>query len=190
MIRPRVCMIDPCRESQQLLRKVLGKYCDLNFQDDGLQLADVIEVFQPDLIILELDLPRLNGFELLYVLQEDHASRDIPAMIFSTLADVESQKQAYRLGAMNFQPKPCKPSQLFKAAALFMRLAGDEEPQRRYSMEEVECILADRAKNLEIHPMFNKVLTAHQTRDKIAHSHYGRVVRASVTSSHPRSVLK
>ena len=187
MFRPRVCMVDPFEASQALVRKVLGKYCDLIFLDDALRLMDVLEVFQPDLIILELELPSLSGFELIHMVQQEEAFRHIPIMVFSGQTDLESQKQAYRLGALNFQTKPCRPSQVFKSAALFMRLASGEEPKRRYTMQEVERVLGERQSDPPAHPLLNQALTAHQTMPRGESRHYEHVVLATVAASRPRN---
>jgi len=180
-------MVDPSEASQVLVRKVLGKYCDLIFLDDALRFMHVLEVFQPDLIIMELELPSLSGFELIHMVQQEKALRHIPIMVFSGHTDLECQKQAYRLGAMNFLSKPCRPSRVFKAAALFMRLASGEEPQRRYSMQEVERVLAERQGDPMAHPLLNQALTAHQTMTRGGTRRYEHVVLATVASSRPRN---
>jgi len=185
MIRPRVCVMDPDEHTRQLAGKTLGKHCDLLFTSPR-ALIDALEIFEPDLLITELDLPELSGFDLISIVQSDEHFRRIPIMVYSAVADLDSQKLAYRLGAMHFQVKPCRPSQFFKAAALFMRLASGEHPVRSHTVEEAERLIAERARAGEIHPLLSHVLAVRHHGEEAA-GHFERAVRASVARSHPKS---
>lgn len=153
MERPRVLHIDHDRDCQALVQKVLAKHCDLIFLEDPFQSFDAAEIFEPDLVIAELDLPCLDGFEVISLFQEDSHLKNIPVMIFSSRRDVESQKLAYRLGAMHFQAKPCRPSQLFKGAAMFARLASGERPPKTHPIDKVLYRLDERASAHRLHPI-------------------------------------
>jgi CheY-like chemotaxis protein len=158
MDRPRVLVVDPDAESQVLIRRVLGRHCDLVFQNDPLHLFDALEVFEPDLIILELELPRLSGFELINLIQGEPAFKSIPIMVFSVRHELEDQKLAYRLGASHFQAKPARPSQLFKGAAMFVRLMSRPRLPKQCPMEEVPRRLVERQAQHRIHPLLDQVM--------------------------------
>lgn len=61
---------------------------------------------RPDLILLDLSLPRLNGHEVLRVIKKDKVLRTIPVVIFTTLDTDESQQLAYELCANSYVVKP------------------------------------------------------------------------------------
>jgi len=159
MDRPRVLIVDPESESQALIRKVLGRHCDLLFQPDPLFLFDALEVFEPDLIILELDLPHLSGFELINLIQGEPVGVGLPIMIYSSRHGVEDQKLAYRLGASHFQSKPAKPSQLFKGAAMFVRLMSRPRLPKQWPIDEVRRRLEGRREEHRVHPLLEHAMS-------------------------------
>lgn len=189
MDRPRVLVIDPHPETESLIRKVLEKLCDLLFRTDPLTVFDTLELFEPDLIIFDLELPYLSGFELLSLIKSEPAFAFIPVMVFSATHDVESQKLAYRLGALHFQTKPCRPSQLFKGACMFARIACDQRicdhrPAKRLPPEQVRQALEERAGRTPTHPLLAAALAAHERRQN-GEPRAERSILASVVSRHP-----
>ncbi len=61
---------------------------------------------KPDLILLDLMLPKLSGFEVCKMLKTDNATWRIPVVIMSTLTDPESRERVVAAGADYFIPKP------------------------------------------------------------------------------------
>jgi CheY-like chemotaxis protein len=61
---------------------------------------------RPDMILLDLSLPRLNGHEVLRVIKSDKSLRTIPVIIFTTLDTDEGQQLAYELCANSYVVKP------------------------------------------------------------------------------------
>ena len=60
----------------------------------------------PDLIFLDLNMPRRNGLQLLQWLNRHSEFKDIPVVMLSTCAHPEDISKAYELGALSFLPKP------------------------------------------------------------------------------------
>lgn len=69
---------------------------------DGQSGLDLIKEKKPQLVLLDLMLPKLNGFEVLRKLKEDAATKDLPVIILSNLSQEEDKKKAMDLGAVNF----------------------------------------------------------------------------------------
>jgi two-component system response regulator len=64
------------------------------------------DAFRPDLIVLDLNLPRMDGFTLLSTVKSDPAFRAIPVVILSTSRAAKDLTQAYHLGATYYFVKP------------------------------------------------------------------------------------
>jgi CheY-like chemotaxis protein len=67
----------------------------------------------PDLVILDLDLPRLTGHEVLAAMQADQSMRRIPVAVLSASSAAHDVEKAYDLGADHFLTKPVEIDQLF-----------------------------------------------------------------------------
>lgn len=73
---------------------------------DGVQGVATAKREKPDLILLDLMLPRISGFEVCKLLKTDNATWRIPIVIMSTLTDPESRIRAQEAGADYFIGKP------------------------------------------------------------------------------------
>ncbi len=73
---------------------------------DGVQGVAAARREKPDLILLDLMLPRISGFEVCKILKTDRGTWRIPIVIMSTLTDEESRIRAQEAGADHFIAKP------------------------------------------------------------------------------------
>jgi CheY-like chemotaxis protein len=79
---------------------------------------------RPDLIILDLMMPEVSGFEVLKKLKEDAETRDIPVIICSVRHFQEDMELAYNLGAVRYITKPFEPNSLLQAIDEVLAGAG------------------------------------------------------------------
>jgi two-component system cell cycle response regulator len=92
--------------------------------DEGLALA---KKAQPDLILLDVDLPDHSGLDLCRRLKEDPATASIPVIFLTGSSDVETKVHGFDLGAVDYVTKPFHPAELRARvrAALRMKRAQD-----------------------------------------------------------------
>ena len=83
---------------------------------DGVQALDQVDRFAPDVVILDLNLPGLDGYGVLSQLRSRPATRDIPVMVLTAKGDEDNEVRVFELGADDFITKP------FRARALSARL--------------------------------------------------------------------
>ena len=74
--------------------------------EDAKQFVKAAKNFQPDLILLDLLMPNLDGFEICRILNSDPDSQAIPIIIMSGLNDLVDIKRAYTLGVVGYLTKP------------------------------------------------------------------------------------
>ena len=80
----------------------------LHFAANGEELMQKLraEGQRPDLILLDLNMPRMNGMEALKEIKADPSLRDIPVVVLTTSTDPEDLHRSYRLGANSYITKP------------------------------------------------------------------------------------
>lgn len=71
-----------------------------------------LHTINPDLIVLDFNMPKTNGLELLHILKEDIKFRSIPVIMYSATMDVELQGRAMRAGAVKCIRKPYRMQEL------------------------------------------------------------------------------
>lgn len=71
--------------------------------EDGLNVARTL---RPNLILLDLNMPKMDGWEVLKLLKTDVATREIPVAIFSVRTDLKDKIFGLQRGAVDYIPKP------------------------------------------------------------------------------------
>ncbi len=90
---------------------------------DGLDAVEQLEMdeFRPDCIVLDIEMPRMNGFEFLAKLPNLPGGKDIPVIMLTSRTSSKHQEKAFQLGAKAFLNKPCKDEEFVEAV---LRLTG------------------------------------------------------------------
>jgi DNA-binding response OmpR family regulator len=91
---------------------------------DGREALEVFEREEPDLCILDVNLPRLSGFEILGRLRESRPS--LPIMMLTVRSAEEDQVKAFDLGADDYLTKPFSPRTLLARVRALLRRAGPD----------------------------------------------------------------
>lgn len=73
---------------------------------DGQQALDILEDFHPDLILLDVTMPRLTGWEVLKQIQEDPETADIPVLMLTARSEDADKARGWELGVTWYQTKP------------------------------------------------------------------------------------
>jgi type II secretory ATPase GspE/PulE/Tfp pilus assembly ATPase PilB-like protein/ActR/RegA family two-component response regulator len=108
-------------EDEEPLRRVMRDLLEregyvVSEARDGIQALDEVDRHAPDVIVLDLNLPGLDGYSVLQQLRSRPATRDIPVMVLTAKADEDNEVRVFELGADDFITKP------FRARALSARL--------------------------------------------------------------------
>ena len=80
---------------------------------DGVEGLKELETFTPDLIILDIAMPRMNGYEVLHQLKVDSKTRNIPVLIQTAVDSRETREKTFSSGATDFITKPVNPLEFF-----------------------------------------------------------------------------
>jgi DNA-binding response OmpR family regulator len=111
--KTRILVIEDDEAFRELLRLHLSfaGYA-LELAEDGVSGGRAILARPPDLILSDLNMPFLGGFELLALLRADAQTASIPVVLLTGSGDGDSMAQALKLGAADFLTKPVSLDQL------------------------------------------------------------------------------
>ena len=103
----KILIIEDSKATSTVLKEVLESEGRTVFlADDGIAGIALARREKPDLILLDLLLPKLNGYEVCNAIKRDNATRHIPVLIISTMDSPESVEKIKFCGAANFIKKP------------------------------------------------------------------------------------
>ncbi|MFA5975588.1 MAG: response regulator [Elusimicrobiota bacterium] len=74
---------------------------------DGMEALDMVEKENPELLVLDVGMPKLDGWEVCRRLKGDPKTKDIPIIILTAYAQSSDQRKGLQLGADSFIAKPC-----------------------------------------------------------------------------------
>lgn len=92
---------------------------------DGTQLVNVLDDERPDLIILDVGLPWINGYELAEMMKSHEDLKDIPLVFLTARNSTEDIQQGFKIGADDYITKPFEIEQVKKVVSALMQLAHD-----------------------------------------------------------------
>jgi two-component system, chemotaxis family, chemotaxis protein CheY len=113
----KVLVIDDARTVRELLKLHLSNAgYDVLAAEDALAGGRMVLAHAPDLIIVDVNMPYMNGYELVEALKADAATRDIPVVFLSSNADLPERSK--ELGAAAYLPKPVSADRLLDVVRL------------------------------------------------------------------------
>lgn len=142
--KSRILIADDNSTNVELLEAYLsGVDADTAIAVDGLDTLEKVKEFNPDLILLDIMMPKLSGFEVCKKLKDDPATSSIMILMVTALNELGDIERAVSAGTDDFLSKPVNQVELVKRVENMLRLhhVTDElERLRRYieGMEDSE----------------------------------------------------
>ncbi|MFW6171467.1 MAG: response regulator [Planctomycetota bacterium] len=141
MARPRILLADDNRGNCELLEAYLAEVdCEIAVAVDGRDTLDKVASFQPDLILLDIMMPKLNGFEVCEKLKTNPQTANIMILMVTALNELGDIERAVAAGTDDFLSKPVQRVELVKRVhnMLHLKDVTDENERLRRYIEEME----------------------------------------------------
>jgi len=121
----RLLVVDDTEANRDLLaRRLRALGHDVAIAKNGREALDSLAARDTDLVLLDIMMPEMDGFEVLERLREDPARRHVPVIMISAVDEIDSVVRAIELGATDYLPKP------FNAVVLKARVTATLEKKR------------------------------------------------------------
>lgn len=137
----RILIADDNQANRELLEVHLaGIDCEIAHAVDGQDTLAKVKSFQPDLILLDVMMPKLSGFEVCQQLKADAATRKIMILMVTALNETGDIERAVQAGTNDFVSKPVDRFGLLKRVENMLKLKDvtDENERLRRYIEEME----------------------------------------------------
>lgn len=137
----RILIADDNVANRELLEAYLVKIdCDLETAVDGADTLEKVKSFQPDLILLDVMMPKLSGFEVCKKIKEDPETSRIMVLMVTALSELGDIERGVAAGTDDFLTKPVNRIELVKRVENMLKLKGttDELERLRQYIQEME----------------------------------------------------
>ena len=151
----RVLVVEDSRVAVALIQRTLAEHgIDSRAIRDPGTLLDDLKSYRPDLILMDMHMPRFNGVEATRVLRQMSAYRSLPIVYLSGESDTGMQVEALRLGGDQFLTKPFNPVLL--AAVVKTKIERFRETQRSTLVDGLTGLLNHTAAKSQLKSMVAK----------------------------------
>ena len=101
-----IVLIDDTPLMHKIINRTLGEEYDLAFFTSGREAVSKLDEIKPDLILLDVEMPDLDGFETIKLIKHNENMADVPVIFLTAKNDVEFELRALSLGAIDYINKP------------------------------------------------------------------------------------
>ena len=131
--KPRILIVDDTPANIKVLHNLLREDYELSVATSG---AGALEIAfsddRPDLVLLDVMMPEMDGYEVCRRLKADPRTRDVPVIFVTAMSEVEDETKGFGLGAVDYITKPIRPPIVEARVATHLELA---RTQRRLAQQ-------------------------------------------------------
>ncbi len=146
---PKIVIADDNAQNVELLEAYLGDFdCEIRTARDGEETIDVVKEFAPDLLLLDVMMPRLSGFEVCKLLRADPETQDLLILMVTALNEAADFERGVQAGTDDFLTKPVNKIELLCRIRSLLRVRHLRSQLDRTLAYLAEFETASRASNL------------------------------------------
>ncbi|MGB5866564.1 MAG: diguanylate cyclase [Arcobacteraceae bacterium] len=110
--KPTLLLVDDSKNNIDILIEILGENYEIAVALDGLSALEILAKNRIDLILLDIMMPNISGFEVCEIAKANDFTHNIPVIFITAITHEDSIEKAYELGGVDYITKPFKPKEL------------------------------------------------------------------------------
>ena len=126
-MKKKILLVDDEPNNLQLLRQILRSSYQLIFAHNGQSALAAVAAHHPDLILLDVMMPDLDGYEVCRRLKADPLMHDIPVIFVTAMGDVDDEAAGFDVGAVDYIHKPVSPAIVIRRVQTHLSLVHVKE---------------------------------------------------------------
>ena len=135
---PQILVVDDTPENLQVVGEMLSRQlsCDLSFATDGRQALESVKESPPDLILLDVMMPGMTGYEVCRALKADPATAEIPVLFLTAKVESADLVEGFDAGAVDYIAKPFNPPELIARVRTQLKIRQAEAERLEFEAQE------------------------------------------------------
>lgn len=170
---PVVLIADDDPHSIELIYDALSEEpIELTVANDGTGTLTAAGAGKPDIILLDVLMEGMDGFEICRLLKANETTREIPVVFMTSLSDVRARVQAFRLGGVDYISKPFEPEELVARVRTHLSLRQMtkflQEHNARLERQIAERVTAEAARDEVTRELLARTEELRQTNERLS----------------------
>ena len=173
--KPQVMVVDDNVVNLQVARKALGEIYTIVPVTSGKMALTLLEKSLPALILLDIDMPDMDGFETIRCIKDNEATAEIPVIFLTALSDGGSELEGLRLGAVDYITKPFSVPLLVQRVNLHIELIRQKSDLKRFN-DNLTQMVDEKTQTIEElqHAIIHALGDLIECRDGLTGGHVAR----------------
>lgn len=141
--KQRILVVDDNPSNLRLAKNAIADLgLEVETADDGMQALEMVKTNPPDLLLVDVVMPKMNGLELCRMVKSIHSELFLPIILVTAKDDIESKITGIKLGADDYLTKPYNPLELQARISAMLRIKSlqDKISDKRQELEALSVI--------------------------------------------------
>lgn len=105
--RKKILLVDDANTARLMVKMILRQSgFDIVTANDGVEAVEQVEKEQPDLVLMDVIMPRMNGFEAVKEIRAMNGFQDVPIIMVTTRGEEENVRRGFEYGCSDYLTKP------------------------------------------------------------------------------------
>lgn len=135
-----ILIVDDTKENIDVLSGLLIDDYSIKFALDGKMALKIAEKFHPDLILLDIMMPNMDGYETCKRLKDNFLTADIPVIFVTAKVSIEDEKKGFEVGAVDYISKPIQPMTVQSRIKTHLEIGNREKHLQRLVDDKVKLL--------------------------------------------------
>ena len=143
-----ILIVDDAPANIDIVKDVLSSQYNLQAAINGPIALKIIDKKKPDLILLDIMMPEMDGYEVCGYLKNNDETKDIPVIFLTAKVDANNEMQGFKLGAVDYITKPISPLILLERVKTHLELKSIRD-SLKHQNEKLENKVRERTQHIE-----------------------------------------
>ncbi len=163
---PTILVVDDTPQNLTLMRDLLETNYTVKLAPSGARALKIASSQPPDLVLLDIMMPEMDGYEVCRRLKADPLTADIPVIFFTTLSETQDEQMGFALGAADYITKPISPPIVLARVKAHLSLKHARDALERRNREDKERFDSALAQQVELNTLKSTfvAMTSHEFR--------------------------
>lgn len=150
MQKPKVLIVDDEEMIRSMIKDILFPLdYDVTLASDGVEAMAKVKTLYPDVVLLDVTMPNMDGFEVLRCIKNNYETKNIPVVMITALNELQLRVKAIELGVDDFLGKPLDVIELKARVKSLLKVKAYNDYMKNYQME-LEAEVAKRTNEVQL----------------------------------------